>query len=89
VLAFADGLEVTSSLRIARFVVKAGGPGSTLRAMVRGRHGWRRARWPWLGLGGVTAVIAVVVVVAAVGQAGGRACAATVSAGGMVSGTST
>ena len=57
--------------------------------MVRGRHGWRRARWPWLGLGGVTAVIAVVVVVAAVGQAGGRACAATVSAGGMVSGTST
>jgi expansin len=53
--------------------------------MVRGRHGWRRARWPWLGLGGVAAVIAVVVVVAAVGQAGGRACAATVSAGGPVS----
>jgi expansin (peptidoglycan-binding protein) len=53
--------------------------------MVRGRHGWRRARWPWLGLGGVTAVIALVVVVAAVGRAGGRACAATVSAAGVVS----
>jgi expansin (peptidoglycan-binding protein) len=53
--------------------------------MVRGRHGGRRVRWPWLGLGGVAVIIAVVVAVAAVGQAGGRACAATVSAGGTVS----
>jgi expansin len=50
--------------------------------MVRGRHGGRRARWLWLGLSGVAVIIAVVTAVAAVGQAGGRACAATVSAGG-------
>jgi expansin len=55
--------------------------------MIPGWHGWRRARWPWLGLGGVAAVIAVVLVVAGVGQAGGRACAAAVSAGGSVAGT--
>ncbi|HEY0716182.1 MAG TPA: expansin EXLX1 family cellulose-binding protein [Streptosporangiaceae bacterium] len=57
--------------------------------MIAGRHGWRRARWPWLGLGGVAAVIAVVVVVAGVGQAGGRACAAAVPAAGTVTGTAT
>jgi expansin (peptidoglycan-binding protein) len=53
--------------------------------MVRGRHGGRRVRWPWLGLGGAAVTIAVVIAVAAVGQAGGRACAATVQAGGPVS----
>lgn len=63
--------------------------GFTLRAMVTGRQSWWRARWPWLGLGGVAAVIAVAVVVAGIGQAGGQACAAVMSAAGTVTGTAT
>jgi expansin len=57
--------------------------------MIPGWHGWRRARWPWLGLGGVAAVLAVIVVVAGAGQAGGRACAAMMTAAGTVTGTAT
>jgi expansin len=56
------------------------------------RGGWLgrwRARWPWLGLGGVAAVVAVIVVVAGVGQAGGQACAAMLSPTGTVTGTAT
>jgi expansin len=44
------------------------------------RGGWRR-RWPWLGAGGAAVVTALVLLVTGVGQAGGRACAATVTDG--------
>jgi expansin (peptidoglycan-binding protein) len=48
-----------------------------------GRRGRWRTRWPWLGLGGAAAVLAMILLVAGVGQAGGRACAATVTVGGQ------